>query len=452
MNTVLKIELDETNAGAVESAVSVTAGSSTIRGLVINNFNGFSILLKSAGGNVIEGNFLGTDISGTSARPNRMGVVVEDTANDYIGGTLAGARNLLSGTDEDGVQISGSGATGNNVQGNLIGTDAAGTSALGNVNDGISLNSPNNTIGGTSSGARNVISGNGSYGIRLRGTGNQVQGNYIGTNVTGTASLGNFIGIAIFAANNTVGGTVDTARNVISGNVNEGVRLGGTIDLATGNFVQGNYIGTDATGLVAVSNFRGIWIQTNGSSNIIGGTTSGARNIISGNAHNGVQIGPGTVTNNLVQGNFIGTDVNGDLALGNNLAGVSIAGAANNTIGGTAAGAGNTIAFNGGDGVFVETGTGNTVLGNSIFSNTGLGIDLGADGVTANDAGDGDTGPNNLQNFPLVTFATSGSIIIQGTLNSAASTQFRLEFFSNTSCDPSGNGEGKTFRAPRYAA
>ena len=117
-----------------------------------------------------------------------------------------------------------------------------------------------------------------------------------------------------------------------------------------------------------------------------------------------------------------------------------------NTIGGTALGAGNTIAFNSDRGVKANAGTGNAILGNSIFSNTGLGIDLGGDGVTPNDAADADTGANNLQNFPVLTSAVSGSTIIQGTLNStASSTQFRLEFFSNTSCDPSGNGEGETF-------
>jgi hypothetical protein len=127
--------------------------------------------------------------------------------------------------------------------------------------------------------------------------------------------------------------------------------------------------------------------------------------------------------------------------------GVLIASASDNTIGGAGAGAGNVIAFNGGDGVAVWSGTGNAILSNSIFDNGGLGIELLelVFGVTPNDAGDGDAGANNLQNFPILTSASGGSTIIQGNLNSTASTQFRLEFFSTAACDPSGNGEGASF-------
>jgi hypothetical protein len=125
-------------------------------------------------------------------------------------------------------------------------------------------------------------------------------------------------------------------------------------------------------------------------------------------------------------------------------------GSHNNTVGGTAAGAGNRIAFNSGVGVDLPlsvVGTGNAILGNSIFSNGGLGIDLNDDGVTANDACDADTGSNTLQNFPVITSVTAGvgSTTVQGTLNSVASTQYRIEFFANDACDPSGFGQGKTF-------
>ena len=99
--------------------------------------------------------------------------------------------------------------------------------------------------------------------------------------------------------------------------------------------------------------------------------------------------------------------------------------ASDNFIGGTASGAGNTIAFNGEDGVFVGSGAGNAVLSNSVFSNGESGIDLGAYGVAPNDLGDGDSGANNLQNFPVLTCAVSSGIAIQGTLNSTASTIFQ---------------------------
>ncbi len=178
---------------------------------------------------------------------------------------------------------------------------------------------------------------------------------------------------------------------------------------------------------------------------------------------------------NVIEGNFIGTNVTGSATLGNTYDGVHINGASDNTIGGTMAGARNIISGNGGNGIFMVVATGNSVQGNtitlnvgdgvdiseafglistsnailsnSIFSNGGLGIDLYADGVTANDAGDTDTGANNLQNFPVLTSATgtSSSTTIKGTLNSTPNTQFHLQFFSNTACDASDYGEGETF-------
>jgi len=140
---------------------------------------------------------------------------------------------------------------------------------------------------------------------------------------------------------------------------------------------------------------------------------------------------------NLVQGNFMGTDVTGTAALGNGTAvAMSGAGVSNNTVGG------NTIAFNGG-GIGVSGGIGNAILSNSIHSNAGLGIDLAPGGVTANDPGDGDAGANNIQNFPeLAAAGTSG---IEGMLNSTPNTTFRLEFFASSACDPTGFGEGETF-------
>jgi titin len=217
------------------------------------------------------------------------------------------------------------------------------------------------------------------------------------------------------------------------------------------NQVQGNLIGTDVNGTASVGNsFDGVGIQNGVSDNTIGGTTAGARNVISGNSGQGVRIDGGGTTGNQVLGNFIGTKVNGTAALGNSDGGVLIASSAsNNTIGGTMSGEGNTIAFNGGAGVFADStaGTGNAIRRNSIHDNGSLGIDLGPVGVTANDANDPDTGPNNRQNFPVLTSATSGggNTTIMGTLNSTPNTSFRLEFFANSAADPSCFGEGQTF-------
>src|SRR5205807_1681944 len=154
---------------------------------------------------------------------------------------------------------------------------------------------------------------------------------------------------------------------------------------------------------------------------------------------------PSNVVNTVVQGNFIGTAADGATPLGNTNNGLTLGNAANNTIGGNVAGASNVIAFNGRDGVAAEAGIGNSILSNSIFSNTLLGIDLGDDGVTPNDAGDGDVGANNLQNFPVLTSVDSsfGSTVIQGSLNSTPNSTFTVQFFSNTTCNASGFGEGQ---------
>ena len=169
-----------------------------------------------------------------------------------------------------------------------------------------------------------------------------------------------------------------------------------------------------------------------------------AINVVSGNNRYGIVL-DSFATGNRIQGNFIGVDVTGVAPLSNRFHGVRILSASNNTIGGTGGNQGNIIAFNGGVGVSVVSGGGNAILSNSIFSNNGLGIDLGEDAVTANDAGDGDPGTNNLQNFPVLSSATRGSLTVLGTLDSIPNNVFRLEFFASAACDLSGHGEGERF-------
>jgi len=430
-----------------DQASNNTIGGTTAGAGNVISGNGRGIFIsRGSTGNLMQGNFIGTDVTGTVALGNRGGVgvhiaqvMVGDTTNNTIGGTAAGAGNVISGNGL-GIFIYSSGAPGNLVQGNFIGTDVTGTVALGNSGTGVAVGGSNNTIGGTIAGARNVISGNGSDGVSP-GVGNLIQGNFIGTDITGTIALGNGGDGVASGSGNTIGGMTAGARNVISGNQNNGIAMSGSG--ATGNLIQGNFIGTDVTGTVAIGNSNnGVLIQ--GPSNTVGGATAGAGNVISGNGNSGVRIirfhGGGSV----VQGNLIGTDVTGMAPLGNGGDGISVH-SDNNMIGGATSDAANTIAFNAGDGVIVSSGTVNAILSNSIFSNTGLGIDLSPDGVTPNDAGDGDTGANNLQNFPVLTSATSGSTTIEGALNSTPNTEFRLEFFSNSACDPSGHGEGETF-------
>lgn len=348
------IELNGSGASGQANGLSISAGNSTVQGLVINRFPAHGIFLSRNGGNVIAGNYVGIDSTGTVALGNAKNGLEIDSANNQIGGTTVAARNVISGnlgTGGGGVSITGITAGGNVIQGNYIGTDATGTTRVSNSGRGIVIRgSPNNLIGGTAPGAGNVISGNGASGIRV----------------------------------------------YISG--------------GDGNVIQGNFIGTDATGKLGprLGNGRGVQLRTN--NNLVGGTLPGSGNLIEGNRIDGVAFLEDNPTNNLVQGN--------------------------------------TIAFNGkGVAVYTTGGTGNAILGNSIFSNTGLGIDLYPFGVTPNDPCDTDTGPNNLQNFPVLSSAASspGTTSIIGTLNSTPNTSFTIQFFVNVSCDPSGYGEGRRF-------
>ncbi len=502
------VELNGDAAGSNASGFSITAGGSTIRGFVINRFNNYGILLSNNGGNVIQGNYIGIDSTGTGARGNRNGILISNSSNNIIGGTTSSARNVISSSGFDGINIIGSG---NQITGNFIGTNAAGTAALGNGISGVEVSNvggplaANNVIGGTVLGAGNLISGN-QTGIRLNSSRVLIQGNLIGTDVSGTLAVGNATGIISSTASAFIGGTVPGARNVISGNTGDGLYLGGSGSRVEGNLigtditgtialgnggsgvvagngvliggttpearnvisgngafgnislgsnssghqaiVQGNYIGTDVTGNVALSNPRA-GISITGSSNLIGGLVPGAQNIISGNQV-GIQIGGSSTaasTGNTIQGNLIGLNALGTAALPNSQAGIHVIDSFNNTIGGDENGAANRISFNGGPGVNVFSGTGNTVRRNAIFSNANLGIDLSPLGVTANDVGDADAGANNLQNFPLLTSVTSdnSTTTIQGTLNSTPNTTFRIDFYSNLACDPLGNGEGAQF-------
>lgn len=254
-------------------------------------------------------------------------------------------------------------------------------------------------------------------------------------------------GLSIATTNCVVRGLVINNFMTMPGN---GIEMG---ELGGGHIIEGNFIGTDITGSTAAANVGfGIEVGVIGG-NRIGGVAAAARNLISGNESGGVLLIDSN--NNQVQGNFIGTDFSGNSMIGNGGRGIAVISllptTAGNLIGGV--GAGNRIAFNMQSGVAIELGPGNpagarnSILANAIFQNGMLGIDLGNDGVTANDALDADNGANGLQNFPSVQLATTNgsSTTINGTLASAPSSSFRLEFFSNVNCDASGNGEGQLF-------
>ena len=481
----------------------VIKATSTVKGLALGNFrNRAAIWVRDCDNNVIQGNYIGVDATGTVGRSNTNGILLSNSSNNLIGGTTAATRNVISNSSFAGIEIGG---TGNVIQGNFIGTNAAGTAAFHN-STGVEISSSpwiNNVIGGTEPGAGNLISGNGR-GVRTNAAGTIIQGNLIGTDVTGTQRLPNGNGVEATGNNITVGGLTPAARNVISGNDGDGVRLGGdgttlrgnyigtditgTLALANVNgvlagsnaliggtvpearnvisastsvnvslgfnspgsagFVRGNYIGTDVTGTKALSS-NAIGISIEDVNHVIGGTAPGAGNLISGNRV-GIQLGgfsTSASTGNTIQGNLIGLDAAGTGAVPNTFQGILISGSVNNVIGGTQSGAANKIAFNGGAGVSVFSGSGNSIRGNAIFSNGGLGIDLGANGLTLNDTTDTDTGANLLQNFPVLTSVQSsgGSTTIQGSLRSTPNTTFQIDFYSSTALDPSGNGEGALF-------
>ena len=316
--------------------------------------------------------------------------------------------------------------------------------------DGIFASAPNTLIGGLTPAARNVISGN-SFGVVIGGEGSRLQGNFIGTDITGTVALGNTFDGVIASNGALIGGTVSGARNVIAGNQqsNISLALNGSGKSVT---VQGNYIGTDVTGSRSLSSFNiDSGIQIAGSNNLIGGLVPEAQNVISGNAVGILfrSTNVGSPQENVIQGNLIGLNAAGTGPVPNTQGGIQFSDGSNNVIGGTQNGAANKIAFNGKYGVVVFSRSfQNSIRGNSIFSNDGLGIDLGDQiGLTANDATDSDAGANKLQNFPVLTSVTSvgNSTRIQGSLNSSPNTTFQIDFYSSLALDPSGNGEGALF-------
>jgi CSLREA domain-containing protein len=425
-NPMTMIDLDGTSIDEVTGlTLAAGSGGSTIRDLIINNFsNGTGIGVNSSS-NVIAGNYIGTNAAGDTALGNYIGIDIEGGGDNIIGGTTPADRNVISGNSACGIFDASVGS--NTIIGNYIGTNAAGDTALSTSADGMffAWETNGNTIGGTTARARNIISGNGDSDICPDG-----------------------IFLAWDAHGDIIGGTTEAARNVISGNGDSGIYLEG----AYSNTIVGNYIGTDATGAYAIANGQGVIIESGSHDNTIGGNTTGARNVISGNVCEGI-LSMGSYSNTIA-GNYIGTDAAGTAAVGNGGEGIMLCYDSYDTIiGGTEAGAGNVISYNYSSGVAVgiyfnsADSYGISILGNSIYSNGGLGIDLGHNGVTANDAGDGDTGANNLQNFPVLTSATAGgnALTIQGSLNSTAYTSFRIEVFANSAANSSGYGEGRRY-------
>ena len=569
----LLIELNGENAPADAFGLDVRANDVEIYGLVINRFALTGIVFDGVMGGIVSGCYIGVDLAGEVALPNGDrdadgiaydGIWIFQSAQILIGGDQPAHRNVISGNAFSGIYISEGRATENSIAGNYIGTDATGMTAIGNAEVGIFLqNSPGNQIGGSQPGEGNLISGNGLEGIVLldvidiEGTAGQttIQGNWIGLNAAGSGALPNEdAGIAVLTSDNLIGGDSVSARNVISGNGSFGILVAELPDerQASGNILQGNYVGPDVVGMTGIGNgshgiqieeasdntiannlvgasaFAGIRIiDTNngddipanniisgniigltsdreglipngedgialngGENNQVGGDQEGDSNFISGNTFAGIYITDGAQFNR-VEGNRIGLyplDGSG----GNQDAGIDLFMANDNTIGGVTMGKGNLIAFNQLAGInstlvrpegkrasraghqyyqrtsllhakkpksratfgavsskpapdaiapamaFLQPpGEGNAIWGNDIFFNGGLPIDLNQDGRTINDADDADGGANKSQNYPDIIEA----VIVDTTLSinyqvASATTHsmypLTIEFYFNT--------------------
>lgn len=497
------VELVTGRASRNYGGFTLTGGGSVIRSLAINPASGIvgppAILIQGPGGNRVTGCFLGVAPDGTTGREiANVGIRIEDSTDNVIGGTLPADRNVVAGTT---VEVAGPGATRNRIRGNFIGFDGPGTvlargdvviegapgnevgggeAGAGNRLSGVRLagggasnnvvrgnwvgalgpagrplasgkglglrieDSPANVVGGAAVADRNVIAANLGAGVRLTGlgaTGNVVLGNWIGLDATGVAAANNTgLQIDAGAARNRIGGGAAGTGNVISGNSEDGLAINGSAD----NEVFGNRIGTALDGMTAVPNGTGgrgygVSVGINAAAtttgNRIGGPLPGEGNQISGNLGFGglVLFGVGT-SNNVVQGNAIGSDATRKAGLGNAGPGIYGNSASSNLIGGPlTSGGGNVIGWNGtgaagGAGVLFAGGGGNLVQGNLVVSNrgpgvaytgpvvvqetlfagnTGINIDRGNDGPTPNV-------PGSARNAPEITAVKPGSVLVEG--------------------------------------
>lgn len=527
----------------------------------------------AATGNQVTGNLIGVDAAMNGFNGNEVGVLIQDAPSNTVGVSTF-ARNYISGNQTYGVHVTGAGASGNTIQDNTIGgvfggtggdnkhedvlvEDAPGTKILGNTieinqigwistttmitikgtgasgtvlqgnqvtgnsdpsgpGDAVVVNdAPNTTIGGTAAGQGNaignaatciwvsgpaagstVIAGNSigrcsNAGVRLEsddvtvGPGNSIGRSAIGVDVASDGNavkgnqilgsvlvsnlneiLGGGLGVHVSGDNNVIGGTTADARNIISGTAGSAGALSMQVD-GHNNIVQGNFIGTNAAGTAAYvwsmmlqippyttitvtgNSGPGIWVS--GSDNLIGGpglgaggNCSGACNLVAASGGSGaIEI---TGSGNRVEGNAVGTDLTGTSAIANTGDGIVVSGATGATV------QDNLVANSASVGIAVMGSQRAQLTQNRIRDNGGLGIDLQAAGeaantVTPNDPGDGDIGPNLLQNYPVIATATSGASgsAIAGTLDSSANGTFAVELFATPACDLSGHGEGDRY-------
>lgn len=504
----LMIVIDGSAFRGTESGLVVfpTSGGVQINGLSIVNFPANGIELNGGPSNLVTCSHIGVGADGVSAMGNSLnGIFINDSANNAIGDGSPEGRNVISANGANGIAMMGASAENNDVQGNRIGTTASGGSALGNVVHGVALiaGAHDNMVGGTRGAACdgdcNVISGNGEHGVFIdaAANNNDLRANFVGTDVTGSASVANLLsGVYVRdSAETTIGGFITTTRNIISGNASDGVTVFTSVSpvvSATGTTVYNNYIGLANDGTSSLPNGAngatvvrseetqltgnrishnaqdGISVQTssatgiesnflksngaNGVATIDSGFVYMESNLVHSNVAHGVLISGTDSAEIAIFNSIIGLQADLTTAAGNGGDGIRVVDASIVQIGigeGTMvrgdSALTNTITANGGNGVSVlGTASSVTIEGNVIYDNEGLGIDLGDDDVTDNDSMDSDSGPNSLQNHAVLTAGSLSTLLVE--LDSLPSVNFNVDIYTNESCDESDHGEGKTYQ------
>jgi hypothetical protein len=463
-------------------------GSAPGAGNVISGNGASGLRAIGVPGGTIAGNFIGTDAAGRSALGNgrsanaaaRDGITITEIPNGFywrIGFGSEDARNVVAGNAGAGISLAGQ-ATASlqrsaQIWGNFVGTDSAGAADLGNGGDGVATSNVRASVIG------NLISGNGGDGLHVEKSvdlAGDVEGNYIGTDASGTRAIGNDgdgvdlldcqqIGVGHYFPLGSPPPQINLrggGRNIISGNGGHGVRVSG--QRARNVSVVNNVIGTNVAGTAPLGN-QGSGVHVTGDIGLmIGGTVFGAPgieidngNLICANKGDGVTVVGATgaqYSTPRITSNRIGTNAAGAAGLGNGGHGIAIVDASGVLVSAAAddRAFANTIAYNNGDGIRVTGATSqvNRISSNRLFSNAGLGIDLGGDGATPNDPLDADSGPNGLQNAPVVTAAATGrtsrmGTTVQFTLHANPNQQHAVEFFASPARDPSGYGEGAKY-------
>ncbi len=399
------------NGTNVARGLDIGGDGIEVRGLVVRDAQTAGIFVEGSD-NVVAGSYVGLNAAGVTGNPNgQYGVHIDGGQNNRVGGPGVEDRNVIASNPLAEVYVDGGNSQ--RIEGNYLGLDETGTVGIGG-GTGVLLDTSLNTV------EDNVV----AYelaGVQIEGNDNTVRANKLGTNVDGTVAFGNFQGVNVHGGDRNL-----IEDNLASGNLFSGVQLvADGADTADENTVQDNVIGIDAAG-AAMPNLTGVTVNLANANTL-------KDNLIAGNSGHGVHILD--ADDNRLEGNTIGL-----LDLGNRGSGVRIdAGGDQNHVGDP----GNTIAYNHVDGVTVADGAGNAIRKNSIHDNGALGIDLAANGQTANDPLDADSGPNQLQNGPAITAADATSVDWE--LDTVPLSDYRLDFFASSACDPSGSGEGETY-------